>query len=320
VGNFGRGQVVTVFGGSGFIGRYVVRRLAHQGWQVRVAVRRPDQALFCKTAGQVGQVVPVAVNVRDPASVRAAVNGAAAVVNLVGILFQAGKQRFDAVHAQGAANIASAAAAAGVRALAQVSAIGADPQSPAAYARSKAAGEATVAKAFPATTIIRPSIVFGPEDDFFNRFAKMALLSPVLPLIGGGTTRFQPVYVLDVAEALARAIENPEAHAGKTYELGGPRIYSFRELLTLMLAEIGRKRWLCSLPFALASLQGTVLQSIPFIQPPLTADQVKLLKRDNVVGAQAAGFKALGITPTALEPILPTYLDRYRLHGYYSRV
>jgi NADH dehydrogenase len=314
-----RGDLVTVFGGSGFIGRYVVRRLAREGWQVRVAVRRPDQALFCKTAGHVGQVTPVAANIRDAASVRAAVSGAAAVVNLVGILFQAGPQRFDAVHAQGAATIATASAAAGVRALAHVSAIGADPQSPAAYARSKAAGEAAIGKAFPAATIFRPSIVFGPEDGFFNRFAKMALLAPALPLIGGGTTRFQPVYVLDVAEAISRAIENPAAYGGKIYELGGPRIYSFRELMTVMLAEIGRKRWLCSMPFALASLQGAVLQAIPFIQPPLTVDQVKLLKRDNVVGPQAAGFKSLGITPTALEPILPTYLDRYRPHGYYSR-
>jgi NADH dehydrogenase len=310
-----RGELVTVFGGSGFIGRYVVRRLAREGWQVRVAVRRPDEALFCKTAGHVGQVTPVAANVRDQASVRAAVAGASAVVNLVGILFQAGPQRFDAVHTQGAANIAAQAAAAGVRAMAHVSAIGADPQSPAAYGRSKAAGEAGVAKAFPAATILRPSIVFGPEDDFFNRFAKMALISPVLPLIGGGTTRFQPVYVLDVAEAIARAIENPASHAEKTYELGGPRIYSFRELLVLMLAEIGRKRCLCSVPFALASLKGAVLQSIPFIKPPLTADQVKLLKRDNVVGPQATAFAALGITPTAVEPILPTYIDIYRKGG-----
>jgi uncharacterized protein YbjT (DUF2867 family) len=320
MGTIMRGDLVTVFGGSGFIGRYVVRRLAREGWQVRVAVRRPNGALFCKTAGHVGQVVPVAANVRDQASVRAAVSGAAAVVNLVGILFQAGPQRFDAVQTEGAANIAAAAAAAGVRAMAHVSAIGADPQSSSAYARSKASGEAGVTKAFPAATILRPSIVFGPEDDFFNRFAKMALLAPALPLIGGGTTRFQPVYVLDVAEAIARAIEHPEAHAGKTYELGGPRIYSFRELMTLLLAEIGRKRCLCSLPFALASLQGAVFQSIPFIKPPVTADQVKLLKRDNVVGPQAAGFQALGVTPTALEPILPTYLDRYRPQGYYSRV
>jgi NADH dehydrogenase len=314
-----RDDLVTVFGGSGFIGRYVVRRLAREGWQVRVAIRRPDQALFCKTAGHVGQVTPVAANVRDEASVRAAVQGATAVVNLVGILFPSGPQRFDAVHAQGAATIARAAAAAGVRTLAHVSAIGADSQSPASYARSKAAGEAAVRQAFPAATILRPSIVFGPEDDFFNRFAKMALVSPILPLIGGGTTRFQTVYVLDVAEAIARAVENPEAHAGKTYELGGPRIYSFRELMTLMLAEIGRKRLLCSLPFAVASLQGAVFQAIPFIRPPLTADQVKLLRRDNVVAPQALGFKELGVSPTALEPILPTYLDRYRPHGYYSR-
>jgi NADH dehydrogenase len=316
---WGRGKLVTVFGGSGFIGRYVVRRLAHAGWQVRVAVRRPDAALFCKTAGHVGQVTPVAVNIRDQASVKAAVSGADAVVNLVGILFQAGKQRFDAVHAQGAGTVATAAAAAGVKVLVHVSAIGADPQSAAAYARSKAAGEAAVGKAFPTATIIRPSIVFGPEDDFFNRFARMALVSPALPLIGGGTTRFQPVYVLDIAEAIARAVEHPEAHGAKLYELGGPRIYSFRELLILMLGEIGRKRMLLSLPFAIASLQGALLQSVPFLRPPLTADQVKLLKRDNVVGPQAAGFKDLGVTPTALEPILPTYLDRYRPHGYYSR-
>lgn len=314
-----RGDLVTVFGGSGFLGRYVVRRLAHAGWQVRVAVRRPDEALFCKTAGHVGQVTPVAANIRDLASVKAAVAGADAVVNLVGILFQAGPQRFDAVHAQGAGTVAAAAAAAGVKALVHVSAIGADAQSPAAYARSKAAGEAAVRQAFPAATVIRPSIVFGPEDGFFNRFAEMALMLPFLPLIGGGTTRFQPVYVLDVAEAIARAIEAPEAHAGKTYELGGPRIYSFRELMSLLLAEIGRRRMLISVPFALAALKGAVFQSIPFIRPPLTADQVRLLKRDNVVGPQAAGFKELGLTPTAVEPILPTYLDRYRPHGYYSR-
>jgi NADH dehydrogenase len=311
--------LVTVFGGSGFIGRYVVRRLAHAGWQVRVAVRRPDTALFCKTAGHVGQVTPLAANIRDAASVRAAVAGADAVVNLVGLLFQAGPQRFDAVHAQGAATVAAAAAAAGVKALVHVSAIGADSRSPAAYARSKAAGEEAVRQAFPGATILRPSIVFGPEDDFFNRFAKMALIAPVLPLIGGGTTRFQPVSVLDVAEAAARAVEHPEAHAGKLYELGGPRIYSFRELMTLMLAEIGRKRWLMSVPFPIAALKGAFLQAIPFIRPPLTADQVKLLKRDNVVGPQAAGFKELGITPSALEPILPGYLGRYRPQGHYSR-
>ena len=310
--------LVTVFGGSGFIGRYVVRRLAHDGWEVRVAVRRPDQALFLKTAGHIGQVTPVAANIRDTASVRAAVAGADRVVNLVGILFEAGPQRFDAVQAEGAGRVAEAAAAANVAGLVHVSAIGADPNSAAAYARSKAAGEAAVRKAFPAATIFRPSIVFGPEDQFFNRFAAMAVVSPILPLIGGGTTRFQPVYVLDVAEAVTRAIDDP-ALAGKTFELGGPRIYSFRELLQLTLAEIGRKRMLLTLPFPLAALQGALLQSIPFMRPALTTDQVKLLKRDNVVGSQAAGFKELGMVPTALEPILPTYLDRYRPQGYYSR-
>jgi len=310
--------LVTVFGGSGFIGRYVVRRLAHDGWEVRVAVRRPDQALFLKTAGHIGQVTPVAANIRDAASVRAAVAGADHVVNLVGILFQAGPQRFDAVQAEGAGRVAEAAAAANAAGLVHLSAIGADPHSAAAYARSKAAGEAAVRQAFPGATIFRPSIVFGPEDQFFNRFAAMALVSPVLPLIGGGTTRFQPVYVLDVAEAVTRAVDDP-ALAGKTFELGGPRIYSFRELLQLTLAEIGRKRMLLSLPFPLAALQGALLQSIPFMRPALTADQVKLLKRDNVVGPQAAGFKELGMVPTALEPILPTYLDRYRPQGFYSR-
>jgi uncharacterized protein YbjT (DUF2867 family) len=310
--------LATVFGGSGFIGRYVVRRLARDGWQVRVAVRRPDEALFLKTAGVVGQVTPVAVNIRNEQSVRLAVSGADLVVNLVGILFQRGPQRFDAVQAEGAGRVAAAATAAGVRTLVHVSAIGADANSPSAYGRSKAAGEIAVRSAFPRAVILRPSIVYGPEDDFFNRFAKMAMVLPVLPLIGGGTTRFQPVYVLDVAEAVARVAENPDL-AGKTYELGGPRIYTFRELLTQLLLEVGRRRLLIGLPFALASLQGAIFQVIPFIRPPLTTDQVRLLKRDNVVSAQAQGLKELGITPTALEPILPTYLDLYRPHGYYSR-
>jgi NADH dehydrogenase len=310
--------LATVFGGSGFIGRYVVRRLAREGWQVRVAVRRPDEALFLKTAGVVGQVTPIAVNIRDERSVKLAVSGADLVVNLVGILFQSGRQRFNAVMAEGAGRVASAAAAAGVRALVHVSAIGADAHSPSAYARAKAAGETAVRNAFPEAVILRPSVVFGPEDDFFNRFAKMAMTSPILPLIGGGTTRFQPVYVLDVAEAVARVADNPD-FAGKTFELGGPRIYSFRELMALLLSELGRRRMLIGLPFVLASLQGAIFQAIPFIRPPLTVDQVRLLKRDNVVGPQALGFKELGITPTAVEPILPTYLDLYRPHGYYSR-
>ena len=306
--------LVTVFGGSGFIGRYVVRNLARAGWQVRVAVRRPDEALFLKTAGDVGQVTPVAANIRDDASVNAACVGADAVVNLVGILYEGGRQKFDAVQAEGAGRVARAAKVAGAKRFVQISAIGADANSDSAYARSKAAGEAKVAMAFPGATILRPSIVFGPEDNFFNRFPKMAMLSPALPLIGGGNTRFQPVYVGDVAAAVARAIED-SGTAGNTYELAGPRAYTFRELLRLMLNEIGRCRLLVPLPFALATLKATFLQLLPM--PLLTVDQVKLLKRDNVASGKP-GLKELGISPTAVEVVIPTYLDRYRPRGHYS--
>lgn len=308
--------LVTVFGGSGFIGRYVVQRLASAGWQVRVAVRRPDEALFLKTAGDVGQVTPVAANIRDDRSVATAVIGADAVVNLVGILFQSGRQQFAAIHTEGAGRVAAAAKAAGVKRLVQISAIGADPTSAAAYARTKAAGEEAVKAAFPSATILRPSIVFGPEDDFFNRFARLAMVSPVLPLIGGGHTKFQPVYVADVAAAVATVLDDAGTSA-KTFELGGPQSYSFRALMSLLLKEIGRRRALVPLPFALASLQACVLQLLPV--PPLTVDQVRLLKRDNVVSPGALGFKDLGLAPTAVETILPTYLDKFRPHGYYSR-
>jgi NADH dehydrogenase len=308
--------LVTVFGGSGFIGRYVVQRLARAGWQVRVAVRRPNEALFLKTSGDVGQVTPVAANIRDDRSVAAAVAGADAVINLVGILYASGKQSFDAVQAKGAARIAAAAKAAGATRFVQISAIGADPSSDSAYARSKAEGEQAVKLAFADATILRPSIVFGPEDDFFNRFARMAMMSPVLPLIGGGHTKFQPVYVADVADAVARALED-EGTMGKTYELGGPRSYTFRALMEMLLKEIGRCRLLVPLPFALATLKASFLQLLPI--KLLTVDQVRLLKRDNVVSANALGFKDLGITPTALEAILPSYLDQYRPLGYYNR-
>lgn len=307
--------LVTVFGGSGFIGRYVVRNLAQAGWQVRVAIRRPDEALFLKTAGSVGQVTPVAANIRNDASVRAACAGAEAVVNLVGILYEGGRQKFDAVQGEGAGRVAAAAKAAGARRLVQISAIGADANSDSGYARSKARGEANAAAAFPGATILRPSIVFGPEDDFFNRFAKMAMISPALPLIGGGTTRFQPVYVGDVAMAVMKVLED-DATAGRTYELAGPRIYTFRDLLKLMLSEIGRARALVPLPFALASLKAAFLQLLPV--PPLTVDQVRLLKRDNVAGGNAPGLAELGIQPVAVEAMLPTYLDRYRPRGHYS--
>jgi uncharacterized protein YbjT (DUF2867 family) len=308
--------LATLFGGSGFIGRYVVANLARKDWLVRVAVRRPDEALFLKTAGVPAQVTPVAANVRDRASIARAVAGADAVVNLVGILHESGRQRFQAVQAEGPRLIAEEAARAGARHLVHISAIGADANSNSNYARTKAEGEAAVRQAFPAATILRPSIVFGPEDGFFNRFARMTLLSPALPLIGGGKTRFQPVYVGDVAAAVVRAIESPAA-AGQTYELGGPKVYSFADLMRMMLREINRTRLLVPLPFALASLMGGVMQCLP--SPQLTADQVRQLKRDNVVSGSLPGLAELGITPTAVEAILPTYMDRYRARGYYHR-
>ncbi|WP_374380357.1 complex I NDUFA9 subunit family protein [Dongia sp.] len=308
--------LVTVFGGSGFIGRYVVQRLARAGWQVRIAVRRPDEALFLKTAGDVGQVTPIAANIRDDTSVAAAVAGADAVVNLVGILAEGGPQRFDTVQAKGAARIAAAAKAAGAKRLIQISAIGANPQSEARYARSKAEGEEAAKRAFPDVTILRPSIVFGPEDDFFNRFARMALMSPALPLIGGGHTKFQPVYVGDLAAAVERTLGDP-ATMGKTYELGGPRTYTFRALMEMLLKGIGRCRLLVPLPFAIATIKAAFLQLLPV--KLLTVDQVRLLRHDNVVGANAAGFKELGLIPTPLESILPTYLDQYRPSGFYNK-
>ena len=282
----------------------------------RVAVRRPDEALFLKPAGDVGQVTPIAANIRDDRSVAAAVAGADAVVNLVGILAEGGRQRFDAVQAKGAARIAQAAKAAGATRLIQVSAIGANPQSESLYARSKAEGEAAAKLAFPGVTILRPSIVFGPEDEFFNRFARMALMSPALPLIGGGHTKFQPVFVGDVAAAIERALDDP-ATCGKTYELGGPRTYTFKALMEMMLKEIGRCRVLVPLPFAIATIKAAFLQLLPV--KLLTVDQVRLLRHDNVVGADAAGLKELGLTPTPLETILPTYLDQYRPLGFYSK-
>ncbi|MCC7271289.1 MAG: complex I NDUFA9 subunit family protein [Alphaproteobacteria bacterium] len=299
----------TVFGASGFIGRYVVKRLAARGAVVVAAVRHPDAALFLKPMGDVGQVAPVRAAVTEEAAVAAAVAGSDVVVNLVGILYEHGAQTFEAVHHQGAGRVARLAKAAGVGRLIHVSAIGADPAAPSAYARSKGLGEVAVRAAFPEATILRPSIVFGPEDDFFNRFAAMARMVPALPLIGGGHTRFQPVYVADVADAVLRAIDDPAA-AGRTYELGGPRAYSFAELMRLLLATIGRRRCLVTLPFAIARLQARLLELLPV--PPLTRDQVTLLERDNVVATGMPGLAELGIEPTSVEAILPTYLDRFR--------
>ena len=310
---------VTVFGGSGFIGRHLVQRLARAGVRVTVAVRSPRHADFLRPRGDVGQIAPVAADILDPAAVAAAVAGADGVVNLVGILYARGRYAFDAVHAEGAEIVAKAAAAAGVQRLVQVSAIGADADSPSAYARSKAAGEAAVRAAFPLATILRPSVLFGPEDDFFNRFAAMARISPVLPLFGGGETKFQPVYVGDVADAIVKSLSEPSAATssilGRTFELGGPTVYSFEDLMRLVLAETGRDAALIKLPFFVADLIGTFAPLVPFGAPLLTRDQAKLLRIDNVVHEGAAGFAQLGIVPTAAEAILPSYLARFRKGG-----
>lgn len=308
--------VVTVFGGSGFLGRHLVRRLARQGWIVRIAVRHPSRAAFLKPLGDVGQIVPIRAPIQEPVAVERALQGADAAINLVGVLFERGAQSFVAVHAHGAQSVAAAAAKMGAQRMIQISAIGAELHGEADYARSKGVGEAAVKTAYPGATILRPSIVFGPEDDFFNRFAAMARISPFLPLIGGGETRFQPVYVVDVAEAIARALAD-EATAGRTYELGGPRIYSFRALMELMLREIRRDRILLPVPYGLAEALATVLELLPV--PPLTRDQVRMLRRDNVVAPDALGLGDLGISPTAAEMILPTYLDRYRPGGRFRR-
>ncbi|MFO1146316.1 MAG: complex I NDUFA9 subunit family protein [Rhodospirillales bacterium] len=299
-------RIVTVFGGSGFIGRYVVRRLAAAEWIVRVAVRDTESALFLKVAGDPGQVVPFAADITDEASVARAVEGAGAVVNLVGILYQRGRRTFQRIHVEGAATVARAARAAGAERLLQMSAIGADADSAAEYARTKAAGEKAAAEAFPGASVLRPSVVFGAEDNFLNRFAEMARFMPVLPVFA---TRFQPVWVGDVAEAYFRVLSDP-ATAGKTYELGGPQVVSFRQLMQLMLREIARERVLLPMPMAIAEFEAWFLEKLPV--PPLTRDQVKLLGSDNVVSPQALTLRDLGIEATAMEAVIPSYLDRYR--------
>ncbi len=303
---------VTIFGGSGFLGRHLVKRLAGKGVRVRVAVRDPEAAAFLQPMGDVGQIAAVRVNIRDATSTRRAVLGADAVVNAVGILYQFGAQRFEAIHHQGACNVAEAARAEGVRRFIHVSAIGADAESTSIYARTKGLGEQAVAAIDSATTIVRPSVVFGPEDDFFNRFGAMARLSPVLPLPGGGHTRFQPVYVGDVAEAIVSILQDG-ATSGLSYDLGGPRVHSFKELMELVLEVTGRKRLLVPVPLAILKLQATFLQLLPV--PPLTRDQVELLKYDNVCGDGARGLVDLGVEPTAAEAILESYMYRYRRSG-----
>lgn len=297
---------VVVFGGSGFIGRHILQRLARAGARILVPSRHPGQVASLRTAGEVGQIVPIAIDIDSDASVAAAVAGADIVINLIGILAPGPGQGFDAVQHQAAARIARAARAVGVRTLVQMSAIGADAASDSAYARSKGAGEAAVRAAFPDAVILRPSIVFGPGDGFFQRFGRMAKLLPFLPLIGGGHTRFQPVYAGDVADAVMVALTDP-ACQGRTYELGGPRAYSFKDLLDYIRKQAGVPgRWLLPLPFPIATIQAAFMELLP--GKPLTRDQVRLLRRDNVVTGTLPGLADLGIVPTAVELVVPTYL------------
>lgn len=311
--------LVTVFGGSGFVGAQVVRALARKGSRVRVAVRRPGRGYRLRMLGDVGQIEVVQANVRDAASVARALDGAEACVNAVAVLYESGRQTFAALHVDGARAVAQAARDAGVERFVQISAIGAAADSPSAYGRTKAAGEAAVRERVPSAAVLRPSVVFGPEDRFFNRFAEMATLSPALPLIGGGQTRFQPVYVEDVGQAVAQAVWDAST-AGLTYELGGPGVYTFRDLMTLLLAEIGRRRLLVPIPFAAATVLGRVgdLMAMTPIPPLITVDQVELLRRDNVPAPGALGLADLGVTATALEAIVPTYLYRYLKGGQYA--
>jgi uncharacterized protein YbjT (DUF2867 family) len=307
-----RHRRVTVLGASGFLGRYIVRHLAEEGAVIAAVSRHASDAGFLKPMGDVGQITPIDADIQDDQALEAVVAGAEIVVNAVGILFERGRQSFEALHARLPVRIAAAAQKAGAKQILHVSAIGADAQAPSSYGRSKAAGEAELRAAFPSAIVLRPSLVFGPEDEFFNRFAALARLSPVLPLVGGGTTRFQPVFVADVAAAAVAALASPDAQGG-IYQLGGPRIYTFRELMELMLREIGRRRLLVSVPYGLAAFEAWFLEFMP--KPLLTRDQLRMLRRDTVVSPGSSGLGALGIEPTALELVLPTYLDRFRRGG-----
>src|SRR5260221_2826528 len=321
--------LVTVFGGSGFVGGQIVRALARRGHRIRVAVRRPNLAYKLPMLGDVGQIEVVQANIRMPASIARALDGAQACINCVAVIHESGRQKFQSLHVMGARNIARAASVAGIERLIHISALGASVDARSKYGRSKAAGEAAVREVLPSATILRPSVVFGQDDHFFNRFAALATLPlPIpapLPLIGGGHTRFQPVFVGDVAAASAAAITDPAA-PGATYELGGPGVHSFRELMEIMLAEIQRERLLLPIPFALAAplgwagdaLEGfrAVLGFLP--EPPVTSDQVQMLRDDSVVAPGARGLADLGVAPTAMAPIIPTYLYRYRKGGQYA--
>lgn len=312
-------KLVTVFGGSGFVGRHVVQALARRGYRVRVACRRPDLALYVVPLGNVGQVQPVQANLRVRWSVDRAVEGADHVVNLVGIMHETGRQRFNAVHEFGARAVAEAARARGIG-LTHMSALGADATSASAYARSKAAGEKAVLETLPGAVVMRPSIVFGPEDGFFNRFAAMARYSPALPLIGGGATQFQPVYVGDVAEAVARSVDGA-VEGGRVYELGGPNVLTFKECMQELLSVIDRKRLLVPVPWWIAEIQASILGVLP--GRLLTSDQVTQLRSNNVVSEEAVKsgrtLTGLGIQPQSLGTILPSYLWRFRAAGQFQR-
>ncbi len=316
------GKLVTIFGGSGFLGRQVARVLARRGWRIRAAVRRPDLAGQLQPCGGPGQIVGVQANIRPDHrwSVERAIEGADAVINLVGILSESSKQSFSQVQSEGAAVVAEAAKAAGVASMVHVSAIGAASDSPSLYAQSKAAGEKAVLSTLPGSVVLRPSVMFGPDDDFFNKLGFLLSLSPIMPLVGGGATRFQPVFVRDVAEAVAVALEGG-AKAGATYELGGPEVKTFRECVEMVAGVTLRSPMLVPLPFALAKLQARILQMLP--KPLLTVDQVELLKSDNVVSDAAAAegrtLAGLGIEATAIEAELEGYLWRFRPRGQFDR-
>jgi NADH dehydrogenase len=309
-------SVATVFGGSGFIGRYIVKRLTHKGFVVRVAERDPEAALFLKPMGAVGQVVPLYASLTNEATVHRAIEGADLVVNAVGILAERRRGDFQRIHAEGAGLVGRLAAKAGVGRLVHISAIGADPQGPSRYGASKGAGEALLREAFPAATILRPSLVFGPEDHLFNRFAAMARFLPFMPVICGDT-QFQPVYVGDVADAVMAALARPDA-AGAVYELGGPRVWQFRELLAYILTETGRHRRMVDIPLSLARIQAWFMEFVP--GKPLTRDQLVMLQRDNLAAPDMPGLKELGIVPTPLELVVPIYLSRFQPGGGKRRV
>jgi NADH dehydrogenase len=313
------GSLVTVFGGSGFVGAQVVRALLRADHRVRIAVRNPNLAYESQTQGRVGQIQRVACDVTDESQVSAALEGATAAVNLVGILYETPWRRFEAMHAEAAERIALLCKRNGIETFVQVSAIGADARSPSAYARSKGEGEARARAALPSTTVIRPSVIFGRGDSLLNRFASMASFAPALPLPGGGETRFQPVYVGDVAQAIARAVDDPST-AGQTYELGGPEVMTLREIQQLVVNETRLERPLVPLPWQAAGLIGALSEPLGWfgIAPPLTRDQVTLLKADNVVSEGAQGLEALGVHPTGIEAIAPTYLWRYRKGGQFA--